>query len=598
MKEKKHRSLQNIILLIIILFTLIIGTIIASLSAYFYNYHTKNAVLLSTDANLSFLVDSINQNIQGIERMEAFCITHNYIGDFMNYSGNSNPSTAIKAYDRLYDEYTLSTVNPYIHRIIVGNNNGKYLMICDPSYSTSSNVDQITLELPQYKEQINSKETDFTYGFTKDPYSKRYGKEILILIQPITYNYSFVRGGYVSLSVYETLFTSPLKYYAIPTGSDVYLTLGQHSYAMTNEGLTEFEPENIRVKETKGLSSDSYATFYSNASGNNKIAITKSLKSSDCFITQTISEDAFYAGKIFHVGNFALCFVLIIITSAILFFLFNRLLNKPIISIQKRLKEIAEGDFSRDDSIEWNHELGDIGRGINDLTEDLKELLESKIQDEKDKKDLEYKMLQSQINPHFLYNTLNSIKWMAVTQGAQGIADMTTALSRLLRTISKGTKLVISLREELSLVKDYFTIQQYRYGSALSMDVIVDDEVLYDAQIVQFTMQPIVENAIFHGIEPKQTVGKITIHAYFEDSDTAAISIEDNGIGMSDEQIAALFDEKENDPGQLFKEIGISNIQKRLQYEFGSDYGIRVESQLGEYTRMTIRIPMRRINHV
>lgn len=164
---------------------------------------------------------------------------------------------------------------------------------------------------------------------------------------------------------------------------------------------------------------------------------------------------------------------------------------------------IAGGDFSRDPSVEWEHELGDIGRGINDLSENVSELMEKRLEDEKQKQDLEYKMLQSQINPHFLYNTLNSIKWMATIQGATGISEMTTSLSRLLKSISKGTSLLIDIREELSLLENYFTIQSYRYGGTITMDIQVDNESLYNSEIIKFTLQPLVENAIFHGIEPK-----------------------------------------------------------------------------------------------
>lgn len=112
-------------------------------------------------------------------------------------------------------------------------------------------------------------------------------------------------------------------------------------------------------------------------------------------------------------------------------------------------------------------------------------------------------MLQSQINPHFLYNTLNSIKWMATIQGANGISEMTTSLSRLLKSISKGTSLLIDIREELSLLENYFTIQSYRYGGTISMDIQVDEESLYNSEIIKFTLQPLVENAIFTGSSPK-----------------------------------------------------------------------------------------------
>ena len=103
------------------------------------------------------------------------------------------------------------------------------------------------------------------------------------------------------------------------------------------------------------------------------------------------------------------------------------------------MKRIEAGDFSRDSSTEWEHELGDIGKTINDLSENVLSLMNQRIDDERQKKDYEYRMLQSQINPHFLYNTLNSIKWMATVQNAPGIAEMTTSLSRLLKDISKGT---------------------------------------------------------------------------------------------------------------------------------------------------------------
>lgn len=133
--------------------------------------------------------------------------------------------------------------------------------------------------------------------------------------------------------------------------------------------------------------------------------------------------------------------------------------------------------------------------------------MNKRIEDEKQKQDLEYKMLQSQINPHFIYNTLSSIKWMATIQGADGIAEMTTALSRLLKSISKGTRLLVPIREELAFLEDYCTIQNYRYGGTISFALKVDDPTIYDRGILRFTLQPLVENSIFHGIEPKGVPG-------------------------------------------------------------------------------------------
>lgn len=217
------------------------------------------------------------------------------------------------------------------------------------------------------------------------------------------------------------------------------------------------------------------------------------------------------------------------------------------------------------------------------------------MEDEKQKKDLEYKILQSQINPHFLYNTLNSIKWMATIQNAPGIAEMTTALARLMKNVSKGTDARITLREELDLVKDYFLIQQYRYGGSLSIRYDILSEDLNGCLIHRFTLQPLVENALFHGIEPKGCAGRIVIRAEKREdpgrNPLLVISITDNGIGMDQETIEKVLKGDTAPSADFFKQVGIDNVNRRIQYDFGPEYGIRIESIVGEYTTMIITLP-------
>jgi len=595
--KKHYHSLQYIILLITLVFTITIGGILSGITAYFYNDYMKKTLLENTDANLSFMVDSINLNISELTRLVNFCQTHVYITDFLNYNYFSPSSMAIKAYDRLTEEYRASSISSYIHRIIIGNDNNRFIQIVDPSYSTSQNVSVITRELDAFQAQIQDNHYDFSQGFIRDPYMNHSRKDVLLVICPISFTYSFVRGGYACFSLTEDFFTAPMQYYSLAQDSSLYLTLGGHIYKMEEHSLTEFNPENISYDylHHTGLSSGTQAySFYNNTTGENGITITKPLSVEGCYITQVISSSELESHKPFYIVIIVAVTFFIVLIGLLLSVIMYRIINIPVARIQKRLERISAGDFQRDASIEWKHELGDIGRGINDLSANMEQLLEERIQDEKNKKDLEYKMLQSQINPHFLYNTLNSIKWMAVTQGADGISEMTTALSRLMRSVSKGTKILITIRDELELVNDYFTIQQYRYGSSLTMNITVDDDDLYQCLIIKFTLQPLVENAIFHGIEPKQTTGIIHIHVYKDSSDCLCIAVKDNGIGMSPEKIADIFTEHSSDKKQLFKEIGIANIQKRIQYEFGKEYGITVESKEGEYTEMTIRIPDRR----
>lgn len=595
--KKHNHSLQNTILLITLIFTVIIGGILSGITAGFYNRYMEDTIVKNTDANLSFMTDSINRNIEELSSLIFFCQTHLYIGAFLKYNNAAAPSIAIQAYDRLTEEYRSSSITSHIHRIIIGNNYDKYIQIVDPSYSTSQNVSLITRSLDAYREQIALKQFHFSQGFISDPYLTRNTKRILLVIRPISYTYSFVQGGYVSISLCESFFTSPMQYYSIPEDSFLYLTLGEHSYRMTQNSLTEIDTKNITYaslqppERTSGIMIYSFRDKSSKQSG---LLVTQPLSVDGCYISQVISSGEMASHKLLFPVIILAVTLLIVLIGILLSFILYRIINIPVMQLQKKLECVSAGDFSRDAAIEWNHELGDIGRGINNLSQNIEMLMEERISEEKQKKDLEYKMLQSQINPHFLYNTLNSIKWMAVTQGADGIAEMTTALSRLMRSISKGTKTLIPIRDELALINDYFTIQQYRYGNSLKMDITVDDEELYDCLIIKFTLQPIVENAIFHGIEPKQSTGIIDIHVYKNEDGNVSIDIKDNGIGMSAESIEEIFSEHASAKTQLFQEIGIANIQKRIRYEFGNEYGISIESEPGEYTRMTICIPDRR----
>jgi two-component system sensor histidine kinase YesM len=214
--------------------------------------------------------------------------------------------------------------------------------------------------------------------------------------------------------------------------------------------------------------------------------------------------------------------------------------------------------------------------GINRMALEITVLMDKTIADEKNKKDLEYRMLQNQITPHFLHNTLNSIKWMATIQNAGGIAEMTTALSRMLQTVSKDVRKVVPLRDELLLLNDYLVIQKYRYGDSVTLEKEIADDALLDTLIPRFTLQPLIENAIFHGIEPKGA-GTITVKiAENPDNAEALVTITDNGIGMKGEKGAGM---------------GIRNVDERLRYAFGEAYALRIESEEGKYTAITIRLP-------
>ena len=597
--QKAHGSnkMQKQILTITLSCILIMCVIISFVSFYVFRNYLQHSLIQSTGTSLRLLTDTINNSTDDIYRIVRFCQTNS---DVAKYIENPNPNSVLSVftYDRLTEEYNNNPSNAYITRMAVVTGD-KFLQVVSASYSSTANLAEEIPKLPFFEDLLADSAYNFSTGFIEDPFHRK-RHSVIPVIRPITYQYNSIQGGYLFLEISDELFTDPLKRYDIAEDSHVFLTIGSHHYLYEDGYFVEYTDSYEPVEDISDLSltRNIFVSTIKNSEGNTGIVLTSPLNMKDCYISQTISNTELLNQRTIFVELLIGMLVAVIGIGIILMFILNRMINVPVRKIRNKMLKISQGDFSRDNDIEWQHELGDIGRGINDLSENVVVLMERRLEDEKQRQDLEYKMLQSQINPHFIYNTLNSIKWMAATQGADGISEMTTALSRLLRSISKGTSLLVSIREELSLINDYFTIQRYRYGGTISMEIFVEDDSLYECQIVKFTLQPLVENAIFHGIEPKGTAGKITIHVCYVQEELSdkhiRIDVTDDGVGMSDEKARQILSDNQENSADFFKEIGVSNVQKRLQYEFGDRYGITIESVEGSYTTMSIHIPYRR----
>lgn len=593
-KRIHHRTIRQQILIITFTFSILIGAILSISSYVTYRRYLERNLIETTDTNLLFLSDYIDNELNNIDELVHYCQNNSTIASFVE-SDSSSTKKRTAAHETLSEYCQNNASSGYLHRVVITNLAESYIQIVAANYS--STID-IAAELPQqafYETLLSSGYRDYNVGFLPDVFYSGHTKMITPLLKPITYKFNSNLGGYIFIEVSDSLFADAFANTYHDDGSDIFLTLGEQTYLYTDGAFTLIEPE-YQLTATGSSSSEHDSAkiqYIKNKDGIEYIVVTENLKHSGCYVSQLISPKQLHPTQPGFYFLLVLIFLVLIFISILLNKLLNHVINIPVGKIQERLIHISNGDFSRDTSIEWDHELGDIGKGVNDLAENVNRLIMTTLEDEKQKRDLEYKMLQSQINPHFLYNTLNSIKWMATIQGATGITEMTTVLSRLLKSISKGTKLLIPLREELSLVQDYFTIQQYRYGGTISMNLQVDCDTLYDCQIIKFTLQPLVENAIFHGIEPTGTSGMITIHAYAISEQDMCIDITDNGVGMTEEMIEKILSDDAINTSDFFKEIGISNVHKRLQYEFGSSYGISIESKPGEYTTMSILIPQK-----
>ena len=573
--------------------------VIAAASYFFFNRYMQSSLISSTETNLKMLGDSINENIQDVYRMARFCQGSADIAEYIKASPDPGTLLSVSTYDRLYEEYQNNASNGYMPRVVIATDDN-YLQACQASYSTSVNLSDKIPELPYFSSMLSADDYEFSQGMIDDPFLRgKTGKKVIPLIRPISYRFRSNRGGYLFMEISADMITSKLSAYYREAGSELYLGMADHLYRFDDNTLSEIHPRYRILKDMSDVSVSGSKVYRIDTADGERTVIAYPLLMNGCYLAQTVSaQESDLQVVLFRIILVAILIGMLAI-GLVMVKMMNDLIHKPLSKIRTKIGRISEGDFSRDASIEADHEIGEIGKGINDLAENISGLLDSRLENEKQKRDLEYKMLQSQINPHFLYNTLNSIKMMSQAQGANGITEMTTSLATLLRSISKGTSLLVPISEELSLVKNYFTIQNLRYGGMIRLNITVDDEMIMNAQILKFTLQPIVENAIFHGLEPKGGTGNIDLHAYYVPGDNAAknicIDVRDDGVGIPKDQCLTLLNDHDGENrSEFFKEIGISNVHKRLQYEFGMQYGLLIESEEGKYTNIRVTIPERR----
>ncbi len=593
------KRLQKRLILLTLAITVGIGMVFSTIASALYHQYLERTLIRSTSSNLKSLTDDIDANLDDVYSLVRWSQANMSIGKYIATSSDSQyASNALAAHERLTEEVQNSDIGDYLHRIVIANAHGRFIQTVSTQYSSSLDLAQLLPQEPYFDTLMEAGSFRLSTGFMPDPLYKGNSGLIIPIIRPIYATYTSSERGFIYIAVGSSLFTEPLQYYNPGEDTALYLILESHIYELRPDGIVDtgktelYTSDDRIIDKRQDVSVQAYRV--TNDQGELVIRVVRSLSTHGCYVVQELSRAELDNNVRLLVYFWIIVVALMLIVGLTLTYVLHRLIGLPVQRIQKQLIRISSGDFTPDESIECNDELGEIGHGINTMATDIELLLEKRIADEKEKKDLEYKVLQNQVNPHFLYNTLNSIKWMASVQGAEGIADMTTSLSRLLRSISKGTDLHIPISEELSLIRDYFNIQNYRYGGTIKLTINCEDTSLLRYPIIKFTLQPIVENSIFHGLEPKGGTGEITITIHecpHSERQDIEIIVHDNGIGIAEERIKTLLEQNTSAGHELFKEIGISNVHKRLQYEYGPEYGIHIESVVDEYTAMHIVLP-------
>ncbi|MGI6778534.1 MAG: cache domain-containing sensor histidine kinase [Acetivibrionales bacterium] len=290
--------------------------------------------------------------------------------------------------------------------------------------------------------------------------------------------------------------------------------------------------------------------------------------------------------------------ILILIIAILLSFLISLSISRPVEKLVRAMKKVEEGDLSVNVDFKNRNEIERLGESFNKMINNINYLIKRVYEAEIVKKEAEIRALQSQINPHFLYNTLAIIDGIASTKGEKEISRISQALGDIFRYSISGSKFA-TVEEEIKNVKLYLSIQEIRHSERFKSIFEVDDNVK-GCVIAKLIVQPIVENAVIHGIERKRGQVYVKVLAKAQDSNLL-IAVEDNGIGINKDELKILMEEI-NSADSFFRRsnqnrryhIGIDNVNRRIKLYYGGEYGLKIESEEGRGTRVLMTIPQRK----
>lgn len=373
------------------------------------------------------------------------------------------------------------------------------------------------------------------------------------------------------------------------------VSLGKRGYiyVVDDHGNIVYHPQQqliyagLKDENIEEVLERSEGSYIENFNGEKRLITLKNVKYADWRIVGvSYIDDIMTSTK--EISSFAV-FVLIFGTAFAVAAstLISAKISHPIKKLEKLMRRVEKGEFDINVEVKGEDEVKQLSRTFNIMILRIKELMNQIIKEQEEKRKSELKALQAQINPHFLYNTLDSIVWMAENGKNQGVITMVTALAKLFRTsISKGEE-VITVRDEIEHARNYLIIQQIRFKDKFEFEIEVQPEVL-ECKSLKLILQPLIENSIYHGFEHMVDKGKIRITASRVDG-KLLYEVVDNGLGMPDEVLKKVL--KNETVSESGSGVGLKNIHERIKLFYGEEYGLEIESELEEGTTVKIWLP-------
>lgn len=547
--------------------------------------YTTDTVLNNSSSYTLQLIDQVNADIDSYisymdnlsDMMVGSVDVRNYL---FRYNSGENKEAITQ---RLLNTFkTLKDSREDIYNIGIISNNGEYL-INDGTDSLNAYMDYHEMDWYQ-KALLSGKEAVISSSHVQNVVQNDYKWVVTLsrgLVNPVN-------------NQIEGVFFVDLNYSSINDLCEK-ISLGSKGYIFVveeNGGIVYHPQQHLlysglkteRVDEVRNSKTNSFIT---DEGDNSKLyTISKSDRTHWTVVGVAYLEDLLGNRKETQL-TYVLIAAALFVAAVLIAILLSSMITKPIKALVKSMKKVEQGQFENVTLQTVGHnEISALTNSFNIMTEEIHHLMIQNMEEQEQKRKSELMALQSQINPHFLYNTLDSIIWMAEGGKNREVVLMTSSLAKLLRQSISNEDEIVTIASEVEYTRSYLTIQKMRYQDRLEFSIDVDQDIL-DLKIVKLVLQPLVENAIYHGIKYKETKGMIWVTGRNLGS-IIVIRVEDNGIGMTEEQLAHIFEKKTS---RKSNGVGAGNVNKRLRLYYGPEYGLTYESQLNVGTTVTIRIP-------
>ncbi|MBA4493344.1 sensor histidine kinase [Paenactinomyces guangxiensis] len=572
-------TILSLFLPIIIVFIMMTGMVSYLLAASQLEENTYKSVNDTVFQTKSYLENRLSDIFEELVVLSNHPDTLSLIAKDPN---RISPEDYIKM-DHLMD--TISSNNPIIESVLIHLHDGKFVLSNHQDFRA-----KISFSYGEYRDKYNGSPQDYYWRnlHPDDVFHSSGEKNEVVSVFKLIGRKGSKANGILLFNLRRDFFNEVLDDSLL--GENGYFVLVNEDGLMAFKTVDrEYWMNDEVLKYMQEIKTEKGQFDFEKPSGKKIIVIYDTLGVNKWKIAAVFPEEDILE-KVNYIKFVTLLVIIVLMIVAIfLASLIAKFITRPISYLVSNMKKIHGGFLDLKLDIHGASEVGILYKGIRDLVVRVNRLLDQIRKEQETKRQLELAVMQAQMNPHFLYNTLYSIKGLCDMQLHKDASAMVTALSNFFRiSISKGQE-IITVQEEIDHISNYLFIQEMRYGDDFSYEIDVEPHIL-KCRMIKLTLQPLVENAIYHGVKQKRGAGRIQVKGYQTGNDLC-FEVRDNGAGMAEEKLEEIRGGLiTNDPRKLG--FGVRSVHERIQIHFGKSYGLRIDSKKGEGTVARIIIPL------